>query len=198
MRWERLFEDLQDQFASEWEAERAALDTEAERLRLARLALRARLGALTARPAAAVVVDLAGSATVRGALTAVGEDWLGIDIDAGGAGILRTDAVLGLRLEHTDLLRSAREIPTAPRSLAERMTLGFVLRDLARRRDEVSVHRVDGSVLTGTIDRAGADHFDIALHDPGVPRRATDVAGFRMVPFSATAWVRVHDRADRV
>ena len=32
MRWDRFFEDLEDQLDSEWEAERAALDTESERL----------------------------------------------------------------------------------------------------------------------------------------------------------------------
>ena len=46
MRWDRFFEDLEDQLDSEWEAERAALDTEAERLRLSRVALRERLVAL--------------------------------------------------------------------------------------------------------------------------------------------------------
>lgn len=46
MEWDRLFEDLEDQIASGWEAERAALDAEAERLRIARLDLRTRLGAL--------------------------------------------------------------------------------------------------------------------------------------------------------
>jgi hypothetical protein len=194
VRWERLFEDLQDQFASEWEAERAALDTEAERLRLARLPLRARLISLTQRPAASAVIELAGGATVRGTLTAVGEDWIGIDLETVGAGIVRADAVLGLRLDHADLLRSAREIPAAPRSLAERMTLGFVLRDFARRRVEVSVHGVDGSVRNGTVDRAGADHLDLALHEPGASRRAADVSGFRLVPFTAVAWLRVHDR----
>nr|MDQ2699570.1 hypothetical protein [Actinomycetota bacterium] len=46
MRWDRFFEDLEDQLSSEWEAERAALDTEAERLRLSRVTLRDRLVAL--------------------------------------------------------------------------------------------------------------------------------------------------------
>jgi hypothetical protein len=43
VRWDRFFDDLEDQLASEWEAERAALDTEAERLRLSRVALTERL-----------------------------------------------------------------------------------------------------------------------------------------------------------
>jgi hypothetical protein len=194
VRWERLFEDLQDQFASEWEAERAALDTEAERLRLARLPLRARLTSLTQGAAAPAVVDLLGGTTVRGTLTAAGEDWIGVDLDTAAAGILRADAVLGLRLDSADLLRSARQVPSAPRSLAERMSLGFVLRDLARRRIEVAVHGVDGSVVTGTVDRAAADHFDLAVHEPGAPRRTADVSGFRLIPFPAVAWIRVQDR----
>lgn len=194
MRWERLFEDLQDQFASEWEAERAALDTEAERLRLARLSLRTRLTTLTAPPTQ-VVADLTGGQVVRGVLTAVGEDWLGLGLEGGGAGILRTDALLGVRLDHADVLRSAREPAGAPRSLAERMTFGFVLRDLARRRDAVSVHLQDGGAAHGTVDRAGADHFDLALHEPGTPRRAAEVGGFRLVPFTAIAWLRVHERS---
>nr|BFF10721.1 hypothetical protein GCM10025699_20240 [Microbacterium flavescens] len=93
-------------------------------------------------------------------------------------------------MPHHDLLRSAR--PAAPRSaLAERMTFGFVLRDLVRRRAGVVVHLSSGRALTGTIDRAGADHFDLALHEPGTPRRADAIAGHRIVPFAAVAWVRV-------
>ena len=68
MRWDRFFDDLEDQLASEWEAERAALDTEAERLRLSRVQLAERLTLLTSRdPAAPAVVslDLADGATVR-------------------------------------------------------------------------------------------------------------------------------------
>ena len=48
--------------------------------------------------------------------------------------------------------------------------------------------------LWGTgFDRAGADHLDIALHDPGSPRRTGEVTGYRMVPFAALAWVRAED-----
>lgn len=190
MRWERLFEDLQDQFASEWETERAALDTEAERLRLARLPLRTRLTALTRPVAPEVGVELAGGAGVRGRITAVGEDWVGIEGDA--VGILRIEAVLSLEVGHADLLRSAREEPAPRATLAERMGFGFVLRDLARRRVGVGIHRVDGAVLTGTVDRAAADHLDLAVHEAGAPRRASAVTALRLVPYAAIAWVRLH------
>jgi hypothetical protein len=37
----------------------------------------------------------------------------------------------------------------------------------------------------------GADHLDLALHDADAPRRAAAVSAFRILPFSAVAWVRV-------
>lgn len=97
-------------------------------------------------------------------------------------------------MPHSDLLRSARPAP-ARSALADRLTFGFVLRDLVRRRIGVAVHLVSGRLLTGTIDRAGSDHLDLALHDPGVPRRADAVAGHRIVPFAAVAWIRLEGAA---
>ena len=75
------------------------------------------------------------------------------------------------------------------------MTFGFVLRDLVRRRVGVAVHLTTGRALTGTIDRAGADHLDLALHDAGAPRRADALAGHRILPFGAVAWLRVDGSA---
>lgn len=51
MHWDRLFDDLESQLASEWEAERAALDAESERLRISRLDLHSRLRQLCAADA---------------------------------------------------------------------------------------------------------------------------------------------------
>lgn len=194
MRWDRLFDDLEAQLASEWEAERAALDTEAERLRLSRVTLRERLTELVARDGAtpALVLDLAGGTTVRGAVSGVAADCLALRPAEGrlGAMVVPFAAIEGIGLPHHDLLRSAR--PAAARSaLADRLTFGFVLRDLVRRRTGVAVHLVTGRALHGTIDRAGADHLDLALHDPGAPRRADAVTGHRIVPFASVAWVRV-------
>ena len=79
--------------------------------------------------------------------------------------------------------RAAR--PRARSGLSERMTFGFVMRDVARRRVAGGGATASGRMLTGTIDRAGADHLDLALHEPGSPRRAGDVTGHRIVPFAA-------------
>lgn len=191
MRWDRFFEDLEGQLDSEWEAERAALDSEAERLRISRLPLRDRLQALCAEPAAQLAVELVDGSAVNGRLTAVGADWIGMT-DAGAHTIvIATDAVTGIGMPEAELLRSARAGPPAPRRLSERMTIGFVMRDLARRRVPVTLHLRTGRSLGGTIDRALADHLDLALHDVGEPRRAGTIAGLRVVPLPAIAWVRV-------
>ena len=167
MRWDRFFEDLEDQLASEWEAERAALDSEAERLRLSRLGLRDRLASLCGPGADGLALDLCDGTVLRARVTAVGA-------------------------AEAELLRSARAAAAPPtRALAERMTMGFVLRDIARRRIPASVRLLGGRTLSGTIDRAARDHLDVALHDAGAPRRADALAGVRLVPFAAIAWVRL-------
>jgi hypothetical protein len=194
VRWDRFFEDLEDQLDSEWEAERAALDSEAERLRLSRMPLIQRLRALTADPAPTLSLALADGATLSGRATAVGADWIGVALaeTRAGAAVLPVDALVGIGMPHADILRSARaDAAVPPVRLGERMTLGFVLRDLARRRIPVTVHLRTGRTIAGTVDRALADHLDLAVHDPGQPRRADAVTAMRIVPLPALAWVRL-------
>ena len=192
MRWERFFEDLEDQLDSEWEAERAALDSEAERLRVSKLTVRERLVAAVGADAG---VELAGGATVPGRIAAVGADWCALESADAGRGVVLVPlwSIVALTLAHETLLRAARAAGPGP-ALAQRMTFGFVVRDLVRKRVPVAVELASRRVLTGTIDRAGADHLDLALHDAGAPRRATAVAGYRLIPFAAGAAVRVEAR----
>ncbi len=202
MRWERFFEDLEDQLASEWEAERVALDTEAERLRLSRVTLRERLCAL-AGPAAEAdqSLELLDDTVLTGRIAAVGMDWVAMDAATRRSGVLVVplSALRTIATSHTDLLRSARPAASDSRaSLTQRMGLGFVLRDAARRRVPVTAQLLGGRGLAGTIDRAGADHLDLALHEHGAPRRATEVTGHRMVPFAAIASVRLESTAEPV
>ncbi|WP_188754946.1 hypothetical protein [Microbacterium album] len=190
MRWERFFEDLEDQLAAEWEAERAALESEAERLRLARVELRARLVALAHGAEAPVTLELSDGECAEARVTAVGADWLAAaEADGRRLLIVPLRAIACAHAAHGDLLRSARPIEERDR-LAERVTLALALRDLARRRVGVAIG-TDARILTGTIDRVGADHLDLALHEPGAPRRAAEVRGYRMLPLAAVAWVRI-------
>jgi hypothetical protein len=194
VRWDRFFEDLEDQLDSEWEAERAALDTEAERLRVARLGLAERLAALSTGETS-VAVELIGGDDLSGTLVASGPDWIALDVGATarGATILPTSAISAIGASHADVLRSARGGPVS--RLRERMTFGFVLRDLVRRRVPVAVRTASGRSLAGTIDRAASDHLDIALHDHDAPRRADMVTGHRIVPFGALVAVRLETPA---
>ena len=199
MRWDRFFEDLEDQLDSEWEAERAALDTESERLRLSRVRLRERLVAIAAAGSARPVsCELADGSVLDGRVWRVGADWFGLTGAAHGDGerrlavrplwIVPLAAVQALALPVEDMLGSVRDA-AAGDTLGQRMGLGFVLRDVVRRRVGVTVRLTTGRVLHGTIGRAGADHLDLALHDAGQPRRSGAVTGFRVVPFEAIAAV---------
>jgi len=196
VRWDRFFDDLESQLASEWEAERAALDTEAERLRLSRIALRERLSVLVERESdsAPPSFEVADGTVLVADVSGVGADWVALEDARSGALVVPIASIAAIGMPHADILRSAR--PAARRSvLADRMTFGFVIRDLVRRRVSVSVHLTQGRMLAGTIDRAGADHLDIALHEPGTPRRASEVSGHRVVPFGAVAWIRLDSGA---
>lgn len=191
MRWERFFDDLEDQLASEWEAERAALDTEAERLRLSQVSLRDRLHALVADDAAPASFSLVDASTHVARVTRVGADWVQLRAgpSSGGTLVVPIGSIESVGMPQAAMLPSARPAPPSS-ALLERMTLGFALRDLVRRRSAVTIHLVGGRTLSGTIDRAGSDHLDIALHDPGAPRRAGSVTGHRIVAFTALAWLR--------
>lgn len=197
MRWDRFFEDIEDQLASEWEAERLALDSEAERLRLSRIALRERLEALLPADAdpVAVSLELADGTLVRAPLSGLGADWL-LAAPWGsrtGAALVPLASIAAIGMAHADLLRSARPVAGgAAGAVSRRATLGFAIRDLVRRRAGVTVHTAGGRALSGTIDRAGVDHLDLALHEPGAARRAGEVTGYRVIAFQAIAWIAVH------
>lgn len=189
VRWERFFEDLQDQFDAERDAERTAWATEVERLRLSRVTLRDRLTALALPPGVPLTIDIVGE-TLTGTLTAVGQDWAALQQPSGTTAIVRLDAVTAVAGEQSALARSALPSPGPAPSLTERMPLGYLLRDLARRRAAMTLTLGDGTVVSGTADRAGADHLDLALHEPGTPRRAASVTGLRLVTFAAVRWLR--------
>ena len=186
MRWDHLFDDLAGQLEYELQSERDDLHHEEERLRLGRLPLRDRLVALrgASDPAVARIrCRLRSGDLVRLRLVTVGRDWMAGDLD-GAPGqvqaIIPFSAVDALMLtpEHAQLSLA----PVAERSeLAARLGITFLLRDLCRRRAAVTVRTYSGDA-TGTIDRVGRDHFDLAEHDRDVARRASEVQQVRVIP----------------
>lgn len=192
MEWDHLFADLEGQLAAEWEAERAALDAESERLRISKLTLRGRLRAVVDAPAR-MVLELADGERWSCTLRVIGADWIGVVLPADPRlRIVPLPGISAIGFDHGTLLASLGDDDgSGGHPLRERMTFGFVLRDLARRRTPVSVARRGSDPQHGTIDRAGADHLDLALHDAGEPRRTRSVRGFLLIPTASVSWVRV-------
>ena len=175
--WEGLFADLEAQFEAQ---ERLELDAEvADRTRRERalVDLHARLVGHVGRP---LVTRLVTGTRLEGRLEDVGDGWVLLDVPPGGA-VVPLDAVVawsGLSLRPQDATR------------ARRFGVGHVLRGLARDRSPVRIVDRSGGLLTGTIDRVGADHLDLAEHHPDEARRTAAVRAVLSVPFAAI--VSVH------
>jgi hypothetical protein len=187
MRWDMLFDDLESQLDREQRDEERALALESERLRLARLGLRDRLMAMVAadEDAAGVRVELAGGRTIHLRPTTFGRDWVSGPLVGRGDPaqcVVPTSALAAVCAGRRQVDESLAPMPRPSARVAERIGLAFVLRDLSRRRIPVDVETLDGR-HHGTIDRVALDHLDLALHEPGVPRRERDVRGYRLVPF---------------
>ncbi len=195
MRWNELFDDLEGQLEHELAVDEAGLRVEEERLRLGRLALRDRLLAPAEEcPDRWLRLELRDGGVERARATGFGRDWVAVELDARvrRTGIVPLAAIVALGIEPDQVEPSVRSLggEEPGGSLAARLGLAFVVRDLCRRRSTVEV-RTSVRVLTGTIDRVGRDHFDLALHALDEPRRRGAVSGFAIVAFDQLSLVRL-------
>lgn len=180
MRWDALFADLEAQLDAA-DDDLVAMHAERVRAEVASVELRDRLRAGLGQR---VALRLAGGGPVDGALRAAGPDWLLVEEVAGEALVPLAAVVL-----INGLTRSL----AAPAGAVEgRLGLASALRGVARDRSAVRVALRDqgGDVLTGTVDRVGADHLDLARHAVDEPRRPGVVRGVVTVPLAALACVR--------
>ncbi|MGY1813466.1 hypothetical protein [Blastococcus sp. SYSU D00820] len=181
MRWQRLFADLQAEFeAAEESAERAEAPSR-EREAAGAVRLVERLGGAVG---AQVALRCRGAGEVRGVLTEVGVDWLLLAEETGRELLVATAGVLTAG----GLLR-ATAVP-ADGVVRQRLDLRWAVRGLARDRSGVQVVLEDGTALTGTVDRVGADFLELAEHPAGEPRRPAAVRGVRAVALAAVIAVR--------
>jgi hypothetical protein len=199
MRWDNLFDDLESQLEQELTAEEVDLQAEEERLRLARLGLRDRLRALLIAPSTddrMLHLVLAGGARVTVAPATFGRDWLVGELleDSGRRPqcIVPLDSIDAVTLTASQVRQSLDSTGSeeSAGALSARLGLQFVLRDLCRRRQAVTLWLVDAR-LHGTIDRVGRDHVDLAVHEPGSPRRESGVTEYRIVRLGQIVLVRL-------
>jgi hypothetical protein len=182
MRWDDLFADL----GAQWDAAaRRELDGEvADRTRRERalVGLPERLSA-AGDGRVALTVHVAG--TLAGRVVEVGDGWLLLATQAGGEALVPFAAVTGVTG-----LPSRVDSGGRGSHPSRRFGLGYALRGLSRDRATVLLTDLDGVVLSGTIDAVGRDVLELSEHAADLPRRAENVTGRRLVPFSAMVLLR--------
>ncbi|NQX12759.1 hypothetical protein HQQ80_14065 [Microbacteriaceae bacterium VKM Ac-2855] len=199
MRWETLFDDLENQLQHEMTVDDLELRAEEERLRIGRLTVRDRIRAL-ADTGGSVTLALNDSRWLTLRPHAFGKDWLAADILPSedqrprpelAQCILPLASIATVAVPREELRASVH--PQAETRgggrVAERIGLSFVLRDLCRRRTRVDVSVATGTYV-GTIDRVGRDHLDLAVHEADSPRRQSLVHRFVVVPLDGVVLVR--------
>jgi hypothetical protein len=182
VRWEELFGDLEAQFDQADAAELSAEVADRTRRELARIRLVDRLRAATGHELSVTVV---GGGVLAGALADVGSDWLLLTERVGRDALIPLAVVTGVIG-----LGGRAAYPESEGSVVKRLRLTHALRAVARDRSPVTCLLVDGSTVTGTIDRVGADFVDLAEHALGEPRRPSAVRAVRSIPLAALAVVR--------
>ena len=180
MRWKGLFDDLEGQLAAAEAAQLAGEVADRTRREAALVRLVDRLEAFEGHE---LVLHVQGAGLLRGRLVDTGPDWLLLD-EGGDELLVPVAAVLGVTGP------GSRAGAPDGSAVAARLDLRWALRGLARSRTGVSLTLVDGSQVTGTLDRVGADHLDVAEHGRGEARRAGAVRQVRLVPLAALGVVR--------
>jgi hypothetical protein len=182
MRWDDLFDDLEAQLSELADAELADEISQRRRTEVSKFRLVDRL-----RPAFGhrVAITALGQVRTSGLVANVGPDWLLLHEDRGAEALIRLGAVTTV-----SGLGTLSAQPGSEGKVAARLTLGHALRGIARDRSAVAIRLCDGGPLAGTVDRVGADFFEVAEHAPDEARRPGQVAGVRTVPFDGLALLR--------
>lgn len=178
MRWDALFADLEAQLDAEQAADLGAEVAERTRAEQGTVWLADRVRAHTGQPLRLLLRD---GSRVEGRCADAAPEW--VVLDDGPAQVLVPWAAV---VSVGGLSRVAS--PPAGQVLA-RLGLRHALRALARDRAGVRL-RLEAGELTGTIDRVGADHLDLAEHPVGQARRSGEVRGVRAVRTAAVLSVR--------
>jgi len=178
VRWEALFDDLEAQLEREQAAEQWAEVAERSRAEFGRISLADRLRAHVGQQ---LTLRLRNGDQVVGRVDDVAVEWLALTQMAGQV-LVPVDAV-------TLVGGLSRAVSPEASAVLRRLGLRHALRALARDRAPVRV-TLPGGEVTGTIDRVGADHIDVAEHPVGEARRPTAVRQVLTVRLAALLAVR--------
>ena len=179
MRWEQLFADLEAQFDAEESAAERAEDASRARSEVGRLRWVDRLGGARGHR---VGLTCTGVGDLVGRVVDVGPDWVLLVDDLQREHLVATAAVCALAG------LGATTAPVAPEGVVARAwDLRRAARGLARDRAVVRCVLVEGTTVTGTVDRVGADFLELAEHPVDEPRRRGAVRQVRTVVLTAVA-----------
>lgn len=174
------FDDLLAGLAAEIAAaDAAALDADIAEVERAARAESHLLDRLRAQREASL--EISGGPLVSGLVALVGRDAVVLVADDGDWVI----PVWGI----TAVIHPGARARAAA-SVSERLGLASIARSWARQRSIVRVLRIGAGPLDGTIDAVGADHLEIAEHDPGEPRRPDAVRRQALIPLGAVSAIR--------
>ena len=187
MRWEELFDDLAGQAVAAEGEERSGEIVDRARYETGRVSLVERLRAAPLHRRLRIVLP-AGD-PLAGSVLAVGLDW--VAFLAGDQewllpiAAIRRVQVLPRPEPRDPIAAGALVAPADP--VRARLGLSHAVRYLVRDRAVLALRLVDGDVLTGTADRAGLDHLELAEHPADLPRRAASVRATWIVPYAGIA-----------
>jgi hypothetical protein len=179
MRWEALFADLEAQLAADRLIDLAAEVADRTRAEWSALSL---LDRLRAQPERQLTWWLADGERLTGHPAETGDDWVLVRQARAELllPLLAVCSVAGL----TSAAEPAERSPSG-----RRLPLSVILRALARDRAIVEVALGGSGRLTGTVDRVGADHLDLALHPQDTPRRDLAVRQVQTIRTAAVSWI---------
>jgi hypothetical protein len=184
VRWEELFHDLEGQLEAADARELAVEVADRTRREAARLRLVDRLRASTGQQ---LRLQVQGVGTLLGRLAGVGSQWVLVAGEQDRETLVPLHAVISV-----SGLGDGAVDPSGRDQVFARLGLGSALRGIARDRVVVTARLVDGSAVSGTVDRVGADYLELA-EQRGIGEAVRDRSprGVLSVPFPALAALRL-------
>jgi hypothetical protein len=182
VRWEQLFADLEGQLDAAEQHELVAEVADRTRREAALIRL---VDRLLAADRVELRLRVQGAGVLRGVVDSIGADWLLLATGSGPPTLVRLAAVTSV------VGLGPGAVGAGAGRLIGRLGLGSALRAVARDRARVTASLVDGTTLTGVLERVGADYVELAEQQEARTARARATEVVHVVPFAALAAIRL-------